>query len=356
MTQIDVPNSPGFFISRWREKGPVEIEVLEQWKEEMNIESWLMIAEASMFLDAAELLELIEKELSPAEKATLGLVRRRMLGDMHLEQAINDAIQIAKAPETRDLKLEGRLRMERGLSRFESGDTEGADEDLTWAEIRLKSVAKASRDHDLSLLNKAAFHMAAGAPLMALAVYADISRNSGHANETIAISRLGASRIRASLGHMFDAARHAWNAHAHAIKASQINMAIEAGTLFIELSLENIDSNAELMKDQVSKAKPRSADESEPVLKVSEKDIEDVFLWCHSMLPESYSGEQRPDLRAMVSIAAKINKLELFSNLLENPDDVEDSMLVAIVQACISDDELKSKWNQRLTVLTLENL
>ena len=198
--------------------------------------------------------------------------------------------------------------------------------------------------------------MATGAPLIALAVYADISRNSGHANETIAISRLGASRIRASLGHMFDAARHAWNAHAHAIKASQINMAIEAGTLFIELSLENIDSDAELMKDQVSKAKPRSADESEPVLKVNEKDIEDVFLWCHSMLPESYSGEQRPDLRAMVSIAAKINKLELFSNLLENPDDVEDSMLVAIVQACISDDELKSKWNQRLTVLTLENL
>ena len=198
--------------------------------------------------------------------------------------------------------------------------------------------------------------MATGAPLMALAVYADISRNSGHANETIAISRLGASRIRASLGHMFDAARHAWNAHAHAIKASQINMAIEAGTLFIELSLENIDSDAELMKDQVSKAKPRSADESEPVLKVNEKDIEDVFLWCHSMLPESYSGEQRPDLRAMVSIAAKINKLELFSNLLENPDDVEDSMLVAIVQACISDDVLKSKWNQRLTVLTLENL
>ena len=356
MTQIDVPNSPGFFISRWREKGPVETEILEQWKEEMNIESWLMIAEAAMFLDAAELLELIEKELSPAEKATLALVRRRMLGDNHLEQAINDAIQISKAPETRDLKLEGRLRMERGLSRFEAGDIEGAEEDLTWSEVRLKSVAKASRDHDLSLLNKAAFHMATGAPFMALAVYSDISRNSGHANETIAISRLGASRIRASIGHMFDAARHAWNAHAHAIKAQQINMAIEAGTLFIELSLDSISPDAELMKEQVKNAKPRSADESEPILKVNKKDIEDIFSWCHSMLPDSNSGEQRPDLRAMVSIAAKINKLDLFSELLENPDEIEDSMLVAIVQACIEDDELKSKWNQRLTVLTLENL
>ena len=356
MTQIDVPNSPGFFISRWREKGPVETEILEQWKDEMSIESWLMIAEAAMFLDAAELLELIENELSPAEKATLALVRRRMLGDNHLEQAINDAIQISKAPETRDLKLEGRLRMERGLSRFEAGDIEGAEEDLTWSEVRLKSVAKASRDHDLSLLNKAAFHMATGAPFMALAVYSDISRNSGHANETIAISRLGASRIRASIGHMFDAARHAWNAHAHAIKAQQINMAIEAGTLFIELSLDSISPDAELMKEQVKNAKPRSADESEPILKVNKKDIEDIFSWCHSMLPDSNSGEQRPDLRAMVSIAAKINKLDLFSELLENPDDIEDSMLVAIVQACIEDGELKSKWNQRLTVLTLENL
>ena len=356
MTQIDVPNTPGFFISKWREKGPVKNEILEQWKEEMEIESWLMIAEAAMFLDAAELLELIQSKLSPAEKATLGLVRRRMLGDNHLEKAIDDAIQIAKDPETRDLKLEGRLRMERGLSRFEAGDIEGADEDLTWSEVRLKSVAKASRDHDLSLLNKAAFHMATGAPLMALAVYSDISRNSGHANETIAISRLGASRIRASLGHMFDAARHAWNAHAYAIRAHQINMAIEAGTLFIELSLESISADAELMKEQVKKAKPRSADESEPILKVNSKDIDDIFSWCHSMLPESHSGEQRPDLRAMVSIAAKINKLELFAKLLENPDDIEDSMLVAIVQACIEDDELKSKWNQRLTVLTLENL
>ena len=110
------------------------------------------------------------------------------------------------------------------------------------------------------------------------------------------------------------------------------------------------------MKEQVKNAKPRSADESEPILKVNKKDIEDIFSWCHSMLPDSNSGEQRPDLRAMVSIAAKINKLDLFSELLENPDEIEDSMLVAIVQACIEDGELKSKWNQRLTVLTLENL
>ena len=76
-------------------------------------------------------------------------------------------------------------------------------------------------------------------------------------------------------------------------------------------------------------------------------------MWCHSKLPKSNSGEQRPDLRAMVSIASKIDKMELFQELLSNPDDVEDSMLVAIIQACIVDEDLRKKWNQRLTVLTL---
>ena len=149
-----------------------------------------------------------------------------MLGDNKLEN-IDEAIKIAKDPDSRDLKLEGRLRMELGLTRYENGDIEGAKDDLEWAELRLKSVAKASRDHDLSLLNRAALLMATNAPLMALNVYSEITRDGEHAHETIAISRIGASRIRASMGHMFDAARHAWNAHAHAIKP-EANMAIEA--------------------------------------------------------------------------------------------------------------------------------
>ena len=183
-------------------------------------------------MDAPELLEAMQPHLSPGEEAVLGLIRRRWLGDTHLGEAIEAALAVVRNPDTRDLALEGRLRMERGLFRFEAGDAEGAEDDLTWAETRLKSVAKASRDHDLSLLNKAAYHMAQGEALMALQVYGDISRTAGHAHETIAISRLGASRIRHGLGHLFDAGRHAWNAHKHAIMAVQHQMAIEAGSMF----------------------------------------------------------------------------------------------------------------------------
>ena len=97
-------------------------------------------------MDAPELLDAMEPHLSPGEHAVLGLIRRRWLGDTHLGEAIESALAVVRTPETRDLALEGRLRMERGLVRFEADDAEGAEEDLTWAETRLKSVAKASRD------------------------------------------------------------------------------------------------------------------------------------------------------------------------------------------------------------------
>lgn len=353
MSEIEVPNSPGVFISKWRADGPVDDSTLEQWKHEMQIESWLMIAEAALFLDAAELFEQIKPLLTPAEAATIGLVRRRMLGDNKLENAIDEAIKIAKNPDTRDLKLEGRLRMERGLAKFENGDIEGAKDDLEWAELRLKSVAKASRDHDLSLLNRAALLMATNAPLMALHVYSEITRDGEHAHETIAISRIGASRIRASMGHMFDAARHAWNAHAHAIKAYQTNMAIEAGTLFIELSLANISDDAERMQVQVKNAKPRKVEDPEPILTVHPDDVSGVFDWCYENLQDTNSGEHRPDLRAMVSIAKNLDKLDYFKGLFSEPDEVEDATLAAMIQVCIDDDEHSRIWGERLSVLTL---
>jgi len=353
MSEIDVPHAPGYFISRWREQGPVDIATLEEWREEMNWSTWLPLAEAALFLDAAELLALIDTVLTPAQQATLSLVRRRMLGDTRLQQAIEEALAIARHPDTRDLALEGRLRMELGLAKYELGDTEAAKEDLTWAETRLKSVALGSRDHDLSLINKAALHTACGEPLMALTVYSDIPRNGEHADETVALSRLGASRISAALGHSFDSVRHAWNAHAFALKAKQIGMAIEGGALFLDFASDSMDSSAERMHIQVETAKPRDAGEELRDLKVHPDDIDDVFDWCCSHLPEQHSGEDRPDLRAMVSLAHRIGKMERFNSLVQNPDGIEDPMLVAIVQSCIDDEELKTLWNVRLATLTM---
>ena len=345
------PKAPGLFISKWREEGPVSLEEAEEWRNEFGWNDWMAIIEAALYLDAAELIELLTPELTPAQKATYDLVRRRMLGDTRLEEAIDQALEICRTPETRDLALEGRLRMERGLQRFEKGDAAGAEEDLTWAETRLKSVAKASRDHDLSLLNKAAYHMASGEDLMALQVYGDISRQENHAHETIAISRIGASRIHARYGRMFDAARNAWNGHAHAILANQVTMAIEAGSLFLDLSIDEQDENAVRFQQQVDDSKPRDVGDQLPELKVHHQDVEGVFNWCTEHLNRDLGGHDRPDLRAMIMMAHRLDRLNEYDWLISQPTQVEDSMLVAVVLGCSLDDEQHLAWTERMQSL-----
>ena len=190
---------------------------LEPLLEKMGWKSWLGVAELGLVLQS-DIVTFLEDKLTPAESKVLDLVKMRIAGEIDLD-SIESALVVARTPETRDLALEGRLRMERGLVHFENGQIEDARDDLTWAETRLKSVAKASRDHDISLLNKAAFHISIDEPMMALHVHGEISRKSGHANETIAISRIQAARIHLAFGHIFDAARCAFNAHAHAISS-----------------------------------------------------------------------------------------------------------------------------------------
>ncbi len=345
------PKAPGLFISKWREEGPVGIEIAEQWRSDSGWNDWMAIMEAALYLDAAELVELILPELTPAQRATFDLVRRRMLGDTRLEEAIEHALTVCRTPDTRDLALEGRLRMERGLQRFERGDTAGAEEDLTWAETRLKSVSKASRDHDLSLLNKAAYHMANGEDLMALQVYGDISRKENHAHETIAISRIGATRIHARYGHMFDAARNAWNGHGHAILAQQPTMAIEAGSLFLDLTIDHQDEEAVRFQDQVDEAKPRDASEDTPPLSVHPDDINGVFSWCMERLDKTPNGEDRPDLRAMVMMANRLGQFEQMDWLVSKPELVQDSMLVAVILGCSLDENQTKAWTERLQEL-----
>ncbi|MDP7373396.1 MAG: hypothetical protein QF588_05885, partial [Candidatus Poseidoniaceae archaeon] len=58
-------------------------------------------------------------------------------------------------------------------------------------------------------------------------------------------------------------------------------------------------------------------------------------------------------LRAMVSIAKNIDKLDYFTELFAEPDGVEDPTLAAMIQVCSDDEEHSRIWGERLSVLTL---
>tara|TARA_B100000700_G_scaffold327242_1_gene441229 strand:- start:3355 stop:4386 length:1032 start_codon:yes stop_codon:yes gene_type:complete len=327
---------------------------LEPYLEKMGWTSWLGVAELGLVMDSS-ITEFLEQRLTPAENKVLELVKQRLAGQINLD-SIEEALEIARNPETRDLALEGRLRMERGLVHFENDQIEDARDDLTWAETRLKSVAKASRDHDISLLNKAAFHLSIDEPMMALHVHGEISRSAGHANETIAISRIQAARIHLAFGHMFDAARCAFNAHAHAMIANQIELAVESGAIFVEISSGFLSDEADKFADQILEAKPLSAGESPPVLQVNYEDVYGVLEWCIENTEQGYSGEERPDLRALVMLAKRLDRAELFADLLSSPHEVEDALLAALC-ASISEDEAAKVWTERVTeIMTLKEI
>ena len=327
---------------------------LEPLLEKMGWKSWLGVAELGLVLQS-DIVTFLEDKLTPAESKVLDLVKKRIAGEIDLD-SIEDALVVARTPETRDLALEGRLRMERGLVHFENGQIEDARDDLTWAETRLKSVAKASRDHDISLLNKAAFHISIDEPMMALHVHGEISRKSGHANETIAISRIQAARIHLAFGHIFDAARCAFNAHAHAMIAKQIELAVESGAIFVEISSGFISDEAEKFADQIAEAKPLSAGEAAPILQVHPEDVFGVLEWCIENTIEGYTGEERPDLRALVMLAKRLDRTELFTDLLSSPQEVEDALLAALCASICEGDAAKI-WTDRVSeIMTLKEV
>lgn len=330
------------------------LEQVTSWMKEAGVTDWLHLCEAAVFMGALDRVDEWASELTPAQLAVLEMVRIRAARGALDETIIEAALAVCSSQDTRDLALEGRVRMERGLFRFEQGDHEGARDDLTWAETRLKSVAKASRDHDLTILNKAAFHLALGEQVMALQVYGEMSRTAGHANESIAISRLSAGRIYGDLGQMFEALRLLWISHTHAILAGQRMLAIEAGTTFVDMAEAHLSEDATPMAAQVEAAGPRNIGEEIPDPAVLRSEAEQVLAWCASACGERIDGVERPDLRAVALLAARYDRLDIVEHVLGAVDGVEDPMLCAVMQHV--DAEHAEAWSQRMAQLTMHAL
>ncbi len=339
-------------IDKWCKEGPVDLKVLEEWREEDGWSTWLPHSEEAFARGEKDLLSLIEKELSPVQIATLSITKNRLEGtpSEKLLEEVETAIELAKNSDPRDLILEGRLRMERGLAKVECGNLEEARDDLTWAETRLKSVAKASRDHDISMLNKAAFHVLVDEPLMALHVYSEIPRKGPHVPETVAFSRYGAAQICAHLGQYAAALRHSWVSYNLAAESSLEDLVWDAGTTFLAIGAESISSEALPMNEQVENAKPREVDEETPEAEVKVEEYILVFEKCLSIFDGNLSGPTRQDLMGILSGAITLERDDLIFELFSEPEILEDAFLIAaLIQ--LSPENDREKWQKRLTDL-----
>ena len=120
MTVIEPPKGPGTIVSRWRTEGPVDSDTLNRGRMNWTGHRGFHWPKRPFSWMRPNCLEAMPPHLSPGEEAVLGPIRRRWLGDTHLGEAIEAALTVVRNPDTRDFALEGRLRMERGLFRFEA--------------------------------------------------------------------------------------------------------------------------------------------------------------------------------------------------------------------------------------------
>jgi hypothetical protein len=130
-------------------------------------------------------------------------------------------------------------------------------------------------------------------------------------------------------------------------------MAIEAGSLFLDLGIEFQSNDAPPMHVQVEEAKPLNLEDEPPQLAVHPSDIQGVFDWCVEHLEPGWGGPERPALRAMLTLAHRLGKMEPFAELMAQPAAVNDPMLAAVAQACSDSPENTEAWGQRLSELTM---
>ena len=71
--------------------------------EKIGWESWLGVAELGLVL-GSDISEFLEDKLSPAETKVLDLVKQRLQGNVNMD-SIEEALQVARSPENRDLSL-----------------------------------------------------------------------------------------------------------------------------------------------------------------------------------------------------------------------------------------------------------
>ena len=121
------PKAPGLYISRWREEGPVGYDEALQWREDFGWGDWMAIIEAALYLGAAELVELLLPELTPAQRATFDLVRRRMLGDLRLEDAIDKALEYVEHQKLVTLLLRDGYAWNEVFSDLKRGTPQGRE-------------------------------------------------------------------------------------------------------------------------------------------------------------------------------------------------------------------------------------
>ena len=239
-------------------------------------------------------------------------------------------LERSRSKSERDPVIEAMIRMERALHGANEPSLVGAE--LRWCADRMNAMAPGSANHGICLLNLAAWHRNRGETMMSLATHSDISSSSGHPIQVLGLSRLEAARILVSLDDFDPAMRHLWTARECLAQSGMSPEALSASLEWLDIALEEVDSESPRMATRVTEAAPRSGPGTTWV-PANPEDIREVVESLIPVLLDDVSGDERRDI-GLILDAAEVLREDLWLQLIsERITEIQDPRVIEALQS-----------------------
>jgi len=255
------------------------------------------------------------------------------LSEGKTEQALELSEQIlekSRRLNDRDFEAEAWIRMERALLGAINPDEVGNE--LRWCVDRLASVNPGSPMHGLALLNLASWHRNSNEQMMALVTLSEISADSGHPVEVIGMSRLESGRILFAIGDLEPAMRHLWMAMRRLSSTEMPAEAVVCAMEWLDIALDDIDSESPTMDDRIANAKPRES----PGMNASASNPADIKESVEIILSNGLidvSGTRRDDLGLVLDASDALGETVWRKAIEERHKEIQDSRLIEVLQS-----------------------
>ena len=272
-------------------------------------------------LDKATPLELdmliLQKKISQGDLENIGIFSEEILNR-------------SRTTSERDHLIEARVRMERALLGIT--DTSLVGNELRWCVDRLNAICPGSPLHGLALLNLANWHRNVGESIMSLVVHADISKEYGHPEDIIGLSRLEAARIYVTLKDLDPAMRHLWSARKYFTNTNMTSESLVCSLEWLDLALEEVSETAPEMENRLENAAPRESAGS-TWIPSNPNDVIEIVEELIPILTKNLSGENRNDIGLIID-SSNILKVDSWKKiLLERKSEIQDLKVLEALQS-----------------------
>ena len=239
-------------------------------------------------------------------------------------------LERSRSKDERDPVIEAMIRMERALHGANESSLVGAE--LRWCADRMNALAPGSANHGICLLNLAAWHRNRGETMMSLATHSDISSSSGHPIQVLGLSRLEAARMLVSLDDFDPAMRHLWTARECLAQSGMSPEALSASLEWLDIALEEVDSESPRMATRVTEAAPRSGPGTTWV-PANPEDIREVVESLIPVLLDDVSGDERRDIGLILDAAEALRDDSWLQLITERITEIQDPSVIEALQS-----------------------